>query len=799
MGNNISMKNGKRIARNTLLLYLRMIVTTAVSLFTVRLTLQILGASDFGYFNLVAGIVGLTAIVTATMTSATQRFLAYDLGLGDLQAFSHTYSMLINVFMVFCLIAAAMLELAGPLCLPRLNIAGERLDAIVWLYQFAILSFVFSTLCIPFTSAMIAHERMDVYAYLMFIDVVFKLAIVYALLVTPFDRLATLGALTALGTLAVTVASWLYCRHKLPGCRYSMVWDGKLFRRLADYGGWNLLGSLSAVLITQGQTIILNIFFGPVVIAAKAIADRIQGVVVSFANNFYMAVAPQIVKSYAAGDISYMRRLVMGSSRYSFYLLLLISAPLIFCMQDLLTLWLGASQTSRDMLLFAQLELVKSLVFVLENPVTMAVRATGNIKRYQIMVGIQTLTFLPICYLAFRSGLPAWWSMIILSLLLFVVQFTRVYLVRRIIGTSTRQYMRDVLSPLMLTAAAVVTLHMLTRHLLSATGQQQYMLVVNLAVSFCLTALSIYFIGLNSTERHTALNMIKTKLPSGKAGVLLCLLMPLGSVSCDSSDDTFENSSTYSTTETIPAVGDTLRVLAIGNSYTKDGTTRIDEWGEADCRHWCVYSLTTSSASLDLWANRMNTSETFKMVQRAGNMTMPTDSGTMRQLLSQAWDVVVVQQVSSQAPYYSTYNPALHNIIHNVRARVSNTNLLLAWQFIWSYADGYNGKNSNKRWQQIADATCTLQKSDSIDIIIPTGTAIQNARHTALCDDQQLTRDGTHLNELGQYIAAGVWFKTLLARKGPTNTPSAYSDAELDLITRCVDDAMRSPYTITLH
>lgn len=788
------MGKNTRIARNTLLLYLRMIVTTVVSLYTVRLTLHILGDEDYGYFNLIAGIIGFTAIITATMTSATQRFLAFDLGKGDIRNYRRTYSMLFNVLLLFCVLAVVVLEIAAPLCLPHLKIAPERMEATMWLYQFTILNFIFATLSIPLTASLIAHERMDVYAYLMFVDVFFKLGIVYALLVTPFDQLVTLGALTSLMTLVIAILTWLYCRQRLPGCRYERIWDPQLFRRLANYAGWNLFGSVSSVLVVQGQTIILDVFFGPIVITAKAIADKIQSTVVSFSTNFYMAVSPQIVKSYASGDIGYMRQLVLGSSRYSYYLMLVLAIPLIYNMQDLLAAWLGESQVTRDMLLFAQLELVKSLVFVLENPITMAIRATGDIKRYQILVGIQTLLFLPLCYVAFRCGLPAYSSMAILAALLFIVQFTRVHLVRNVIGVTLGQYAVSVLLPLFVTTLSVVALHLLLRYFPSDGFLG---VLLRLAVSFLLTAVCVAFIGLRKEERAFVAQGVRRKL-LGRAHLFILLVgVSTMMMSCSEADD-----GSFVGQDLLPYGNTSMRILGIGNSFTVDATARLDEWIDScgiDADSCCVYMLATSGAALRLWSERLDSMTVYKVKRAAGRLVMPVDSGTVADVLRQPWDVIVFQQSSNLAPFYSTYNPYLRHLIGAAKDLCANPDVRIGWQLTWSYVKGFRHMGGKEQWQQQVAATHSMMMNDGIRLLIPTGTAIQNVRQTRLCDSLELTRDSMHLAPLGRYVAAGVWYHSLLS---PVLAESHAADglqlsSDDAIIQQAIFNAVSHPFTIT--
>lgn len=502
--------NNKRIAKNTALLYFRMIVTTLVSLYTARLLLQLLGVEDFGINNVVGGVVTFMSFINGTMTSATQRFLAFDLGRNNIDQFRKTYSMIINVFIMLCILIFIVLECVGPWFVAnKMVIPADRLVAAQYVFQFSLISFLFSTMTIPFHSSIVAYEKMGIYAYFTFIDVAAKLLICYLLYITPIDKLITYGAFNMFVTFVIMSINYLYCRKKLVGCNYSWQWDKSLFSKLGKYAGWNLFGSISAVLCSQGQSIILNLFFGPIVNAAKAVADKINSIVMTFSTNFYMAVNPQIIKTYAAGQIDYTRKLVTNSSRYSFYLLSIISFPLILNMDSILNLWLGESQVSNVMVRFAQLELIKSLVVVLENPITMAIRATGDIKRYQIIVGIQTLMFLPICYVAFTLGMPAYGSMLILAVIFFFVQITRVFLVRNVINLSFISYLKSVICPIAITTVLSVIFSYVTIQFLN---DSLYMFLLKVIITILISAFFILLLGLKSEERSYLMLFLKKRI-----------------------------------------------------------------------------------------------------------------------------------------------------------------------------------------------------------------------------------------------------------------------------------------------
>lgn len=503
-------ENNKRIAKNTLLLYFRMIVVTLVSLYTVRLTLMVLGLEDYGVFNVVAGVVNFTGVITIAMVQATQRFLSYDLGQSNILQFRKTYSMMLNIFLLVSLAITVIFEIIGPFYINEyVVVTSERLNAVQWVFQFALFDFILNTLIIPDTAAVVAYERMGIYAYFTIVDVLLKLLVVFSLYVIPYDKLISYGALNAVALLLRNLALNLFCRKRLQGCKYLLYWDGKFFKRISQYIGWSLLGSTNAVMMTHGQTLLLNLFFGPLVNAAKAIADKIRGTIYMLVSNFYMAVAPQIVKTYATGNIDYTRQLVINSSRYAYFLLLVISLPLIAYMPNLLVLWLGEGQVSPDMVIFGRLSLVFGLVQVLETPITKAVQATGDVRKYEIIVGVITLSFIPICYIVFKMGGRAVMSMVLLCVIYFLAQLYRIYHVAPIIRIKCQEYCLKVLLPVIVVTIVCFFVVLL---LPSSRGLSLIKLLLCMMSSFILSALIVGFGGLDQQERKVIIKVVKAKV-----------------------------------------------------------------------------------------------------------------------------------------------------------------------------------------------------------------------------------------------------------------------------------------------
>lgn len=497
--------NNKRIARNSLMLYIRTIIITIVAFYTTRITMQLLGAEDYGISNVISGIIGFMAIITNAMVNASQRFLAFYLGKKDKEQFNRTFSMLINIFAIVSVVGVIVMELIGPWLINNyLVIPPNRLYAAHWIFQFSIVGFVASTMVIPFTSVVIAYEKMDVFAYVSLLDAGLKLGVVFLLYITPFDKLITVVFLTVLAYILSSVVYVIYCHNKSL-CEYKKYWNKDLLKRLSSFMGWNLFGTATGVLNVQGQAILLNMFFGPLINAAKAIADNVNRLVNTFVSNFYMAVGPQIVKTYANDEKDYTLRIVLYSSKLGFFLIAMIGVPIIFNMEPLLQLWLGKEQVSDYMVYFSQWTLVLAMIQSFEYPITQTVRATGDIKNYQIIVGVLMVLFIPICYLFFKLGFDAIYSMIILTAITCIVLHYRIIKLCKILDVRVGHYYVRIMLPSVL----VVMVSVLLVYINPIKNDTILLLLINILVEFLITTFCSLFLGMTRNERKYAYSFVR--------------------------------------------------------------------------------------------------------------------------------------------------------------------------------------------------------------------------------------------------------------------------------------------------
>ena len=397
------MSDNSRIAKNTLFLYIRLLITLVVGLYTSRVVLSTLGASDYGLYNVVGGIVVVLASINGTLASGTQRFISFALGEKDENNLNATFSTAQVLHLLFALVFLLVAETIGLWFLNmKMNIPEGRETAAFWVFQFSIISTLISIIQVPFMSAVIAHERMGVYAYLSIYDAVAKLVIVYLIQITSFDKLIFYAVLICLVGLSSAVFYRIYCRVNFEECKSKPALNKPLFSKMAGFMGWNVFGSVSVPLQTQGVNILLNIFFNTVVNAARGLAVTVNNLVMQFVNNFQTAVNPQIVKLYAAGKKDEMIHLVLNNSKFAGFLFLFVAAPLFVEIEFVLDLWLG--DYPEYTVPFIRIILIQSLFQTLTRPLVSVVHAVGKMKMPNLTAGLLLLSILPITYFLLKAG-----------------------------------------------------------------------------------------------------------------------------------------------------------------------------------------------------------------------------------------------------------------------------------------------------------------------------------------------------------------------------------------------------------
>ena len=487
----------KRIAKNTLVLYVRMLFTMGISLFTSRVILQTLGVEDYGISSVVGGVISMFTFINAAMVSSTQRYLNFELVRGDANQLRSVFSTSLQIHALIALAIIVLSETVGLWFLnEKLVIPEARMTAAMWVYQCSILSCAVSIMSTPYNAVIVAHEKMSAFAYISILDVSLKLLVVYLLVVLPFDKLIILAILNLLVQLFIRYIYTLYCHRHFPESYFQFWFNKTLFKEMFGFAGWSFWGNLAAILYTQGLNMMLNIFFGPIVNAARGIAVQVQSAVQQFVGGFQTALNPQITKNYASNNLPQMHSLMFRSARFSFLLLFFLSLPVLMETNFILTLWLKT--VPDDAVVFTQIMICISLIYTTANPCVIANQATGKVKIYQMVVGGILLLILPISYVVLKLGAPAYSVFIVHFCIESLAQFSRMYMLRKLIHLPLWQYMKNIYIPIVSTVAIAIILPLVVR-MQVAEGWLRF-----LAVGFtCVLSVgaSSYFIGFTKQER----------------------------------------------------------------------------------------------------------------------------------------------------------------------------------------------------------------------------------------------------------------------------------------------------------
>lgn len=501
--------NNKRIAKNTMLLYVRMLFMMAVSLYTSRIVLNTLGVEDFGIHNVVGGFVAMFAVLSGSLSSSISRFITFELGKGDKQRLGNVFSTGVNIQIGMSIIIILLAEAIGVWFLnTKMNIPVERLGAANWVFQCAIFTFVLGLLSVPYNAAIIAHEKMSAFAYISVIEVVLKLIIVYMLIISPFDRLITYAILLVLVSIVIRIIYGYYCKRHFEECTYHVVYDKSLLKSMTSFAGWNFLGNGAYLLNTQGVNILMNMYFGVAVNAARGVAIQVDSALKQFVNSFTTAVNPQITKSYAQGDLTSMHKLVCKSAKFSAFLMTFFAVPIILDAHTILTLWLKIVPDYAT--IFLRWIIISSFVdTVLANSLVTSMFATGDIKRYQIIVtSIGCLVF-PFSWIAFYIGFEPQVAYMLYLIIYSILLFVRLYLLRDMVNLPIMMYVREVIFKIV----PVMSICFIFSFLMIIAMPEGIMrLMIVCAFNIIITSLTVYYLGLSKGEKLYIKEVINNKI-----------------------------------------------------------------------------------------------------------------------------------------------------------------------------------------------------------------------------------------------------------------------------------------------
>ena len=502
-----SQKN-KRLLKNTLFLYLRMLFVMGVSFFTSRVVLDKLGVVDYGIQNVVGGMASMFIFFRSSLSNASQRFFSIAIAKRDFESARKLFCQHQTIYFVLAILVVLLAETIGLwFVMNKLVIPPNRINAALWVYQFVLISLVLTLLSVVYDATLISHENMRIYSYVGIYEGVAKLMIAYLISIAPFDRLIFYAMLTMLVALSIRLFYGFYCKKKYSECQFYFLFDKQNVKETTAFISWNFIGTAVWAINNQGIDILLNLFFGPIVNAAKAVATQINSVVTNFTSNFFVSVQPQITKSFANNDYDYLMKLFYASSKYSFFLLWFLCLPIILHTDFLLGIWL--KDVPEYASVFAKLILGYSLVNILTSPTWSVALASGSLKKYICIGSFVFLMSFPIAYFLLRNGMPPTAVLIANMVVRFIYVWVVLFIIREHIPLSIFTYCKTVLIPIILVVGCssslcfILNKSMLDHKILNSCVFGMLNVMIN---SIC-----VFFVGLNRSERLVLWKNFKKK------------------------------------------------------------------------------------------------------------------------------------------------------------------------------------------------------------------------------------------------------------------------------------------------
>ena len=492
------MSGSKLVVKNTIMLYIRTFLVMLVSLYTSRVILRVLGIEDYGIYQAVGGAVALFSVVSGAFSSSISRFITFELGRENLEKLNRIFSVSIIVVFVFGFCVLVLGETVGFWFLQiHMNIPLDRVVAANWVLFLSLLAFVINLISVPYNAVIIAHEKMGVFAYVSILDVFLRLLIVFLVeAIDSHDRLIIYSAFNVVVSLIIRIIYGIYCKTHFQECVFRMVYDRQLLKEMFQFAGWSFLTNGAYIFNTQGINVLINVFFGVVYNAARGIAVQVDGGVTQFVNNFTTALNPQITKLYAKGDKKSMFQLVCNGAKFSYCLMLFFAIPIILEVDTILRLWLGISPT--DTALFIRLGMLSSIVTTLGNTQVTACMATGNIRKYSIVITLVGSLVFPLSWLVYSIGCSAEFTYYICIVVYMAVLITRLFIMRDLLKFPPMMFIRNVLCKIIVITIVAIILPLILYYYMDATLTRLLLIIVSSLVSVCF---AVYMVGINKDER----------------------------------------------------------------------------------------------------------------------------------------------------------------------------------------------------------------------------------------------------------------------------------------------------------
>lgn len=501
--------DNKRIVKNSLFMSIRMVIVLLITLYTTRVVLKVLGVEDYGIYNVVCGFVSMFAVLNTSMSNGIQRFYNFEYGKNGEEGANRVYCLSFLIQVIIAVIVISLVESVGLWYLHnKMVIPADRMFAAKWIFQFSVLSFVFVILQAPYNAAIMAHERLDYFALLGILDAILKLGIVLLLPYLSADQLISYGVLMASVSVLNFILSYVYCKRNFNEIRLRFLFDKKMFRSMLGFSGWNLFGSFSGMMQEQGINLIINFFFGPIVNAARGVANQINSGVESFVANVTVPVRPQIVQSYARGDEARMMRLMFSISKLSCCFLLMMAIPISIEIKYVLLLWLGDNIPTYAAS-FAIIILYSSLISNLNSATSNVVHATGKMKHYQLWGTIVKISCVPISFLLLKYHPNPNLALFVMMVCRLLGHIVGLFIVRTLVDLSLKTYLLKVVVPIF----AIFVLSFPLSYLPCLFIEEGFLRLISVTIVGVLSvAFTLYFIGLDKDEKRLVLNMANSFL-----------------------------------------------------------------------------------------------------------------------------------------------------------------------------------------------------------------------------------------------------------------------------------------------
>lgn len=496
--------NNKRIAKNTILLYIRTILIMLITLYTSRVVLNALGVVDYGIYNVVGGVVAMFSLLSGSIANAISRFITFELGKGDLSKLNVIFctSVNIQIGMSVCIFILGS-AIGGWFLNTHMNIPPNRLIAANWVLFASLLMFCINLISIPYNASIIAHEHMNAFAYVSILEASLKLLVCYLIVVSPYDKLITYVILLVIVSILIRYIYGLYCRKHFQECNYRFVHDSSLLKQMGSFAGWQFLPNGCWLFNTQGVNILINIFFGVTFNAARGIATQVDGAIQQFVNNFLTAINPQITKTYAAGNLDEMFKLVCRGAKVSYFLLMIIAIPIILEANYVLTIWLKIVPDYS--ILFLRLSIIGSMINMLGGTGLTACMATGKIKKYSIYISCVGFLVFPLTWMAYCIDMPVESTYYIFIIIYICITIVRLFIMKELLQFPIRLFVTDVFLRICLVTPLVLLISIIP---IIIFEESFFRLILTILLSVLSSAIIILFFGLSIGERKTVVNKI---------------------------------------------------------------------------------------------------------------------------------------------------------------------------------------------------------------------------------------------------------------------------------------------------